>query len=232
MLLFILCFTLSPKPYLDIGLGLGWVETLNERNNSPYHPDQVSKLCLYGNLGAGTNIFSRVNLTLFWEGYSSAFSSHHEGGALGAKINIALPVVGCLSGTVSTKCGIIAEKTILEGSPPDAYNESYSQWGYWPEATLYLYVPKSKGALKFIYEYYDLGLITLKEEFSKGINYENLIINKYSVGYCFLSNVSSSPPAEASGVFSLINKSDGRKDWFIMLNFSGVYEDYIKKGKL
>lgn len=231
MLFFILLSIYSPKLIMSFDGGVGCSYGLPERNNAPYHTNLNNTLCGGMNSEIGINILI-VDLTFLgglpggtptrsdkinnqWDKWGS-----FEGGG---KIALRLPTVANL---IVSKIGI---KYIWRDEYYEQQNalfefinkEEYSAWGIGPDINITFSVPKKSWKLDFIYGCQDFGTITLKEEVSGKNYYENLVISNYSIG--FYIPIDFPNPNLPTGkekipfgiIYSSINKSDGRSDWFI-----------------
>ncbi len=243
MLLLILC-TFPLKAYIEASGGLGVYHNLTERRDAPYQLNP--SITLDGVIGGefGLNLFSIVNLTCFGEMSLSLPSNHPmdkdkkgrrdtwEAFSFGGKVSITLPIKGNLFGKASTKYGKIAERcTQVDKSLylEKFFHEEYEYLGCWPEFSLLFNIPeadgKEWGQLELLYEYQDLGTITLEEKVSGKTYYEKLVINKFYFGLnspaIIVRNKDTGIGRGGLGI-SLTHKSDGRTDVFALLRFKVI----------
>ncbi|MDD2891271.1 MAG: hypothetical protein PHE49_11640 [bacterium] len=227
----------SPKLCSD-GIWFGGSSSpgLCQRRDAPYPINPKTTFSGFGRWDFGINI-SMIELTFCGRGNGTvevrdaAYMRFDEWESLmgGGRLALRIPIIkNLIVSKIGTKCVWNHESCTHEDANLKVFfKEGYNKWGLEPEVKISFNIPKSSWNIDFLYEYQNLGRITLKEEISGNINYENLVISKYSIG-CYVPFEFPNPKLPTGKekipfglVFSLINKSDGRVDWSVGLGFKG-----------
>lgn len=213
-----------------IYIGGGPGHALGQRGDAPYTINPTRTINLFTKVDIGIHI-SMIELS-YCVGFNGGYKTRDETYIRfdewenlmgGGRVALRVPIIkNLVAGKIGTKYVWNHESCTQKDSQlTTIYKEEYNKWGLEPEVNVTFTIPKRLWYIDFLYEYQNLGRITIKEEISGNINYENLAISKYSIGfYTPIDFPNEKLPGGKERipcglVFSLVNKSDGRTDWFV-----------------